>query len=404
MAENGILAGIKVLDVGSFVFGPAAATVMSDFGADVIKIEPPATGDPYRYLAQMPPLPACDENYCWLLTARNKRSVALDLKQAEAREILLDLAHQADVFLTNYPVPVLRSLRISYEDVAGANDQLIYAHATGYGHTGPESDKPGYDATAWWARSGLQDVVRPRDGEPGFSAPGMGDHPGAMSMFGAIMLALYRRERTGRGGQVSSSLLANGAWSNSIYMQAMLCGSEPFRNVDAEQPANAVVNQYRTKDGRYLLLAMVQEDKLWAPFCRAIERPDLAEDARFATKPDRRAHAVELSAILRPLFASHDFVEWRKRLDEQGITFAHVARLEELPDDPQFHAAGIFAEMPDGNGGTQRTITSPIEVKGETKVTPRRPPEIGEHTDDILRALGYESARIDTLRASGAIR
>ena len=404
MASTGILAGVKVLDVGSFVFGPAAATVMSDFGADVIKVEPPTTGDPYRYLAQMPPLPTCDENYCWLLTARNKRSVALDLKQDEGREILLELAGEADVFLTNYPVPVLRSLRLSYEDVATANERLIYAHATGFGHSGPESDKPGYDATAWWARSGLQDVVRPRDGEPGISAPGMGDHPGAMSMFGAIMMALYRRERTGRGSHVSSSLLANGAWSNSIYMQAMLCGSEPFVHVDTEQPANAVVNQYRTRDGRYLLLAMVQEDKLWPPFCRAIERPELAEDERFASKPDRRAHAVELSAILRPLFASRDFAEWRKRLDEHGITFAHVVRLDELPHDPQLEAAGVFAEMSDGNGGSQRTITSPIEVHGEAKVTPRRPPEIGEHTDEVLRALGYEAARIDALRASGAIR
>jgi len=404
MSKDGILAGIKVLDVGSFVFGPAAATVMSDFGADVIKVEPTTSGDPYRYLGQMPPLPGCDENYCWLLTSRNKRSVALDLKQSEGREILIDLVRGADVFLTNYPARVLRSIRLRYEDLSALNQRLVYAHATGFGDDGPECEKPGYDATAWWARSGLQDVVRPREGEPGLSAPGMGDHPGAMSMFGAVMLALYRRERTGRGGRVSSSLLANGAWSNAIYLQAMLCGAEPFVHVDPERPANAVVNQYRTKDGRHLLLAMVQEDKLWPALCRAIERPDLARDARFAAKPDRRAHAGELAAILRPIFESLVFAEWRERLDAHEITFAHVARLDELPGDPQLWAAGILVEHPDGRGGTRRTVSSPIEVEGESKVTPRAAPEIGQHTEEVLRKLGYDAPRIDALRASGAIR
>ncbi len=241
-----ILEGIRVLDVGSFVFGPAAATVMADFGADVVKIEPPQTGDPYRYLHQMPPLPKCEEDYCWLLTGRGKRSVALDLKDAEAREILLRLVREADVFVTNYPVRVLAALRLAWRDLEPLNPRLVYAHATGFGEEGPEAEKPGYDATAWWARSGLQDAVRPRGGLPALSVPAMGDHPSAMALFGAIMLALYQRERTGRGCKVHSSLLANGAWSNSIYLQAMLCGAESYRRVDCREPDNALVNQYET--------------------------------------------------------------------------------------------------------------------------------------------------------------
>ena len=287
-----ILEGVRVLDVGSFVFGPAAATVMADFGADVVKVEPPETGDPYRYLHQMPPLPKCEEDYCWLLTGRGKRSVALDLKDAEAREILLRLVREADVFVTNYPVRVLDGLRLAWRDLEPLNPRLVYAHATGFGEEGPEAEKPGYDATAWWARSGLQDAVRPRGGMPALSVPGMGDHPSAMALFGAIMLALYQRERTGRGGKVRSSLLANGAWSNGIYLQAMLCGAESFRHVDCREPDNALVNQYETGDGEWMLLALVQEDKLWPGLCRALERPDLLADPRFAI-PRRSPRARE---------------------------------------------------------------------------------------------------------------
>jgi crotonobetainyl-CoA:carnitine CoA-transferase CaiB-like acyl-CoA transferase len=396
--------GIRVLDVGSFVFGPAAATVMADFGADVVKIEPPATGDPYRYLHQMPPLPAHEEDYCWLLTSRGKRSVALDLKDPEARELLLRLVDDADVFVTNYPVRVLESLALRWDDLRERNPRLVYAHATGFGPEGPEAHKPGYDATAWWARTGLQDLVRPAGGVPAISVPGMGDHPSAMSLFGAIMMGLYRRERTGAGGVVRSSLLANGCWSNSIYLQAMLCGAEPYGHVDVTRPGNAVVNQYETRDGRWLLLALVQEDKLWPRLCAAVERPDLVDDARFSAKPERRRNAQALYDILAPIFADRDFEEWRKRLDDQQITFGHVATTEEFAHDPQVLAAGIQVTTEGAHGDPVRTITSPIEVDGSPKVAPRRAPSLGEHTDEVLGALGVPAAQLAALRERGAIR
>jgi len=401
MDEVRVLEGTRVLDVGSFVFGPAAATVMSDFGAEVIKVEPPGIGDPYRYLSQMPPLPECDQDYCWMLDSRNKKSVALDLKDREAHEILVSLVRSCDVFLTNYPQRVLEGLRLRFEDLSEENPRLVYAHATGFGARGAEAGKPGYDATAWWARSGLQDIVRPAGSDPGLSAPGMGDHPSAMALFGAIMLALYQRERSGRGSKVSSSLLANGAWANAIYIQAMLCGARGFEHVSHHAPANAVVNQYATRDGRWILLALVQEDKLWPGLCAALERPDLAEDARFRTKPERRTHAHELCAILEQDFASRDFAEWRKRLDAHDITFGHAACLEELPDDPQMQANDVFVQM---ESGGSRVVTSPIEMQGQAKVTPRPAPGIGEHTHEILASLGYDDARIQALRERGAIR
>ena len=399
-----ILDGIRVLDVGSFVFGPAAATVMADFGADVVKIEPPQTGDPYRYLHQMPPLPHCDEDYCWLLTGRGKRSVALDLKDAEAREALLRLVRDADVFVTNYPLRVLADLRLGWSDLEPINSRLVFAHATGFGEEGPEADKPGYDATAWWARSGLQDAVRPRGAPPGISVPGMGDHPSAMALFGAIMLALYQRERTGRGCKVGSSLLANGIWSNGIYTQAALCGADPFRHVDCRTPDNALANLYETSDGAWIVLVMVQEDKLWPGFCRALARPELVTDPRFATRAERRAHAVELYAIVAPIFASHDYAHWRKALDEQGITFTHVAQLESLVHDVQIEAAGILRDGSDSRGRAVRTVANPIAVEGSARVETRPAPSIGQHTDEVLAELGYDDARRAALRSRGAIR
>jgi crotonobetainyl-CoA:carnitine CoA-transferase CaiB-like acyl-CoA transferase len=399
-----ILEGLRVLDVGSFVFGPAAATVMADFGADVVKVEPPQTGDPYRYLHQMPPLPTCEEDYCWLLTGRGKRSVALDLKDAEAREILLRLVRGADVFVTNYPVRVLEALHLAWRDLEPLNRRLVYAHATGFGEEGPEAEKPGYDATAWWARSGLQDAVRPRGGLPALSVPGMGDHPSAMALFGAIMLALYQRERTGRGSKVRSSLLANGIWSNGIYVQAMLCGAEGYRHVDCHEPDNALVNQYATSDGEWILLALVQEDKLWPGLCRALERTDLLADPRFGTRAERRARARELYAIVAPILASHDYAHWRKALDEQSVTFTHVARLEGLVHDPQLEAAGVLRDGRDSRGRAVRSIANPIAVEGSAPVETRPAPAIGQHTDEVLAGLGYDDAARASLRSRGAIR
>jgi len=377
---------------------------MADFGADVIKIEPPKTGDPYRYLHQMPPLPKCDEDYCWLLTGRGKRSVALDLKDPEARAILLRLVRESDVFVTNYPVRALAGLALAWRDLEPVNPRLIYAHATGFGEAGPEAEKPGYDATAWWARSGLQDAVRPRGGVPALSVPAMGDHPSAMALFGAIMLALYQRERSGRGGKVHSSLLANGAWSNSIYLQAMLCGAESYQGVDCREPDNALVNQYETRDGEWLLLAMVQEDKLWPGLCRALEREELTLDARFATRADRRARAKELYSLIAPVIASRDYAHWRKALDEQGVTFTHMAKLDALGDDPQLEAAGILRSARDSRGRAVRSVASPIGFEGAARVETRPAPAIGEHTDEVLAGIGIDETARAALRARGAIR
>ncbi len=400
-----VLEGIRVLDIGTFVFGPAAATVLSDFGAEVIKVENPRGGDPYRHLVKLPPMPACEQNYCWILDGRNKRSLALDLKQPDGRKVLLDLVRVSDVFVTNHHPSVLADLGLRFEDLAPLNERLVYAHAAGYGTEGDEAEKPGFDMTAWWARSGLMDAVRgPGDSAPALSTAGMGDHPSAMSLFGAIMLALYRRERTGRGGLASTSLMANGAWSNSCLLQGMLCGSEPFRPIDYQTPPNALVNQYATGDGRWLILVLVQEARDWEPLCRAIGRPELVADPRFAEQAARRKYAPELAGILRSVFETRSLDEWRRILDAHDVTFGIVARLEDLPSDPALEANGVIVPIADPRANGTRTISSPIELSDEEKVPASLAPELGEHSDEVLGSLlGYSAEQIERLRNAGIV-
>ena len=401
--SRAFLSGVKVLDVGTFVFGPAAATVMSDFGADVIKVEPPGFGDPYRYLSQMPPLPACDENYCWTLTSRNKKSVALDLKNDEARNVLLELVGESDVFVTNFPPAVLKRLRLTYEDLKPVNPRLVYAYATGYGERGAEAGKPGYDATAWWARSGLMDAVRQADVDPGLSMPAMGDNPSAMTLFGATMMALFERERSGCGSKVTSSLVANGVWANAVFIQAVLCDSEPFQRITRKQTPNALVNMYQCKDERWMFIVMIREDKDWERFAECIGRSDLISDERFSDKPRRAANAAALIEVLDDVFASKEYEDWRRVLEAAGITFGPITPIPDVPADEQLNANGVFVDVdaPDGTG--PRTVDSPIWVEGYEKAAPKPAPEIGEHTEEVLAALGYDADKIASLRACGAI-
>ncbi|MFN4090960.1 MAG: CaiB/BaiF CoA transferase family protein, partial [Alphaproteobacteria bacterium] len=318
------LSGIRVIDAGSFIAGPAAATVMGDFGAEVIKIEPPE-GDSYRRLGDAPGNPTAKDDYAWIVESRNKQSVALDLKQPAAREVLATLVKGADVFLTNMPLNVRTRLGIRWEDIGPLNDRLIYASLSAYGETGEEASKTGFDSTAWWARSGLMDNVRSApDAPPARSLPGMGDHATAMSLFGAIMLALYRRERTGKGGLVSTSLMANGVWSNAFLAQARLCGAPFRRRPRREEALNALNNLYEAADGRWFMLAMVSEERQWPGLVRALGRPELEHDPRFATKPARIENARTLVAEFDRIFAARDYAWWRARMDENGVTFGSI--------------------------------------------------------------------------------
>jgi crotonobetainyl-CoA:carnitine CoA-transferase CaiB-like acyl-CoA transferase len=396
----GIFAGLKVIDCASFIAAPAAATVLSDFGADVIKIEPPG-GDPYRQLVTMPGYPRSEHNYAWMLESRNKRSIVIDLTTDEGRDVVRRLAARADVFITNYPPAVRRKLGLTYDEIGPLSDRLIYASFTGYGESGPEADKPGFDSNAWWARSGLMDIIRTEGAaEPARSVPGMGDHPSAMAFFGAIVTALYRREKTGRGGQVGTSLIANGVWSNGIFAQAALLGLKVEPRLPRAHALNAVTNHYRTKDGRWLILSLLSEERQWPDLTRALGRPELAEDPLFATQRSRRANARALVALFDEVFATRDLAEWRRALDAAGLIFGVVASIDDIPGDEQMRAAGVVVPM--AVEGFQ-TIGSPLWLDGERKVTPAMAPALGEHTDEILREAGLDDKAVKRLRKSGAV-
>ncbi len=402
MSQPPILQGIKVVELATFVLAPAAGTVLADFGAEVLHVENPQMGDPYRYLHLMKPLPECDDAYCWTLTGRSKRSLALDLKQEAGRKILHQLVEEADVFITNFHPSVLAALGARYEDLAALNSRLVYAHATGYGDCGDEVEKPGYDATAWWARSGLMDAVRAQGSDHGLATAGMGDNPSAMSLFAAIMLALYRREQTGEGSQVKTSLIANGAWSNSIMLQAVMSGAEPFEPPKRTDTPNALVNPYTCSDCESFYLAMIGEAIEWGPLTEAIGRPELCSDPRFVDVDARRAHSVELIRILDEVFSRQPLEHWRRVLDEHKVTFGIISRTEDVPQDQQLIDNGIFREI-EGRGGLH-TVDSPIAIDGVAKRPPSPAPALGEHSVEVLAELGLSQEAIDDLRTAGVIR
>lgn len=402
-AETSILSGIKVLDISSFIFGPGASMIMSDFGADVIKIESPGLGDPFRHVHKAPPFMPSDFAYLWQQDNRNKRSVALDMKNPEGYEILLQLVRKSDVLITNFPPNVLERLKISYEDLKPHNEKLIFGQITGYGEKGPDANKPGFDATAYWARTGLMDIVRTAEAEPTISGPGMGDHPSAMTMYAGIITALYKRERTGQGSKVSSSLMANGLWAASSALSALLAGTPSAPRTSIKSPRNALLNHYQTRDDRWVLMIVMMEDKNWPAFAMAIGRDDLLTDERFAARKARLANAKELAAVIAETLRSQDYAYWEPRLMEHKVTFSVVQTLEEVVDDPQALLNDMFVQVDGHKFGKGKAVNSPFWVSGSQKVTAKVGPELGANGPDILRELGYDEGAVSRMISGGVI-
>jgi formyl-CoA transferase len=401
---SNIFSGLKVVDVASFIAGPAATTILSDFGADVIKVEPPGTGDPYRYFYATPPNPVCERNYAWQLTNRNKRSIALDLKAPAAKDVLARLVRWADVLVTNYPPKVKTALGLDYEALAALNPRLVYADITGYGPAGPEADKPGFDITAYWARTGLMEVTHDEGSPPTLPIPGIGDHATASTLYSAIVTGLYRREKTGLGSHVSTSLIAEGAWAAAAWIEGGLNGAKFFDQHNRKTPPNALLNPYRTADGRWLLLVAAQQ-KDWPGFAKAMGLAALLEDPRFAEGKARVRNGAALVEILDPIFASQPLAHWKKLLDDARVIYGVVQVAHEIVNDPQMHLNKIIVPVADPAAtGATHTVNSPVQVAGVDKVVPGRAPDLGQHSVDVLKALAYSPEDIARLRASGAVQ
>lgn len=394
-----LLHGLRVIDAGSWIAAPAAATVMSDFGAEVIKLEP-LEGDPLRHLSGAPGTPESEHDYFWALDGRNKRSLALDLKADDARAVIDALVASADVLVTNYRPAIAERLGLDWPRLKALNPRLIYAHVTGYGDAGPEADKPGYDTTAWWSRSGLADHVRNPGVRPAMSAPGMGDHATAMSLFGGIMAALWARERSGRGRRVTTSLFANGLWSNGMMASMVLCGAEPVPRDPDAAIANALAVQYETRDGRWLQLTLLNEEREWPRLLGVLGAPELGEDVRFADREGRREHAGALYDALAAHFRELDGDRARDLLSEAGVPAAMLTTLADLPNDAQALAADVLTPVAEPRPGWSHTINSPLWIEDAPKRAPSYAAAVGADTEALLTELGFDAA---ALRERGAI-
>ena len=399
MMDENIFSGLKVVDLASFIAGPSAAVILSDFGADVIKVEPP-TGDLWRHGHQIPPQPQAQDPYPWHLANRNKRGMALDLKSPDARKVLEQLVRWADVLIVNTPHPARKRLKLEYDDVVQWNPRLIYADVTGFGQKGPDADLPGFDITSYWARSGLLSMTRDAGLPPTWPVAGSGDNATAMGLYSAIVTALYRRERTGEGSCVTTSLLAQGVWSASVSIQAALCEAKFYEPHDRKNPANAALNVYKAADGIWFVL-IVTSEKI-AAVAEAIGRPDLLTDPRFSPA-NLKTNMPQLTAILDDVFGAQPMSHWYDVFNGVHVTFGAVRGPQDVIDDPQLRANEIVVPLDGAGGKLTSTISSPIQMQGVAKVRAKRAPEIGEHNEEILVQLGFDASAIEGLRASGAI-
>jgi crotonobetainyl-CoA:carnitine CoA-transferase CaiB-like acyl-CoA transferase len=402
----GPLEGIKVIEVSSWMFVPSAGAVLVDWGADVIKVEPPDTGDPQRGLVTSGLLPGGDGvNFMMEQPNHGKRSVAIDISHPDGREALLRLVESADVFLTNYMPAVRRKLRIDIEDIRERNPNIIIARGTGQGPKGPDAEKGGYDGASFWARGGVASVMPDRDGWPmGQPAPAFGDVMAGLSTAGAIGAALFKRERTGEPSIVDVSLLATAMWQICpLVVASKLFGfSKLPHGGDRKKTPNPLVGVYRTADDRFISLILLQGDRFWADLVKRLGRPELADDERFVDEAARREHTAECVTLLDEAFGSQPLSHWKEVLDDFTGVWTPFQTLDELYEDPQVTANGYLPTMTAANGQDVQLVASPAQFD-ETPVQMTRCPEHGEHTELALVEAGYDWDEVAALKDAGAI-
>jgi crotonobetainyl-CoA:carnitine CoA-transferase CaiB-like acyl-CoA transferase len=395
------MAGVRVVELGFWVAGPSAAGLLADWGADVIKIEPP-NGDPYRglFLGLM----GVDRpvNPPFELDNRGKRSVVLNLDTPEGRALALELIDRADVFLTNLRPAVLDRIGFTYDALSSRNPRLIYCGITGYGDAGPERDRPAYDVGAFWSRAGIAAALTPPGADPPYQRGAFGDHVAGITAAGGIAAALFERTRTGRGQRVGTSLLRLGVFVLGWDTNTTLRLGAPARPISRAAPPNPLISCYQDRDGRWFWLLGLQADRHWPDLVRAIDRPAWRDDPRFRDVRVRREHSAALVAELDVIFASRPLAEWSEIFDREGMWWAPVQTTEEVVEDPQAIAAGAFVDVPLPDGTSARMVASPVDFAGAD--APRSTaPELGQHTEEVLLELGRDWAAIADLKERGAI-
>jgi len=398
---TGPMQGLKVVEMGVWVAGPSCAAILADWGADVVKIEPP-TGDPFRGLfasALGAPIPV---NPPFEIDNRGKRSVCLNLENAEGRALGLQLLDQADVFVSNMRPRVLDQFGYSYDELKKTNPRLIYCQVTGHGPDNPDRDRAAYDVGAFWSRAGVGASLT-AEGQPlPQQRGGMGDHMTGLSGVAAISAALYHRERTGEGQRVAVSLVRTGVymmgWDYALELRLGV-QTKPYDRFHAPNP---IINCFQTKDGRWIWLLLLQGDRHWPDLLRALCREDLATDERWSNIVKRRDNAASLVEELDKEFAKRTLDEWAPILDRENVWWAPVNTITQALQDPVVQEAGVIKQV-DGPDGAVPIVNSPVDFYG----TPGGPgglaPELGQHTEEVLLELGYDWDRIIALKEAGAI-
>lgn len=392
-----MLQNLRVIDAASFVAGPAAATVMGDFGANIIKVEPPA-GDSYRGLASR-----YRTNYNWMLTSRNKRSLVLDITQTEGQDALHTLIETADVLIVNFNADQLKKYRLEFDDLKKRNPRLIFAHITGYGTRGPEANRRAYDVAAWWARSGMIDLMKPKGGMPPNGVGGVGDHASAMSLLSVIMMALYQREKTGEGAYVATSLAANGIWSNGMPIQGAIAGFDLSAILAEKGYRSPFVVSYKTRDERYIILVGPNPQREWPRLCQALNREDWLSDERFSSMKGIMDLRDEVRQMMADEFAKRPLNELVAALSNADVTYSVVEKLSDVLQDAQLIENEVLIRTQSDNPDYQWTVNSPIEIGGVKKIPATDAPGIGEHSREILLEAGFSSEDIEKLSSLGIL-
>jgi crotonobetainyl-CoA:carnitine CoA-transferase CaiB-like acyl-CoA transferase len=398
----GPLEGIRVVELGVWIAGPAAGLILADWGADVVKIEPPGTGDPARTFSRMlgGDLPF---NPPFEMDNRSKRSVAIDLTRPAGHALAVELALRADVFVSNVRPGALARLGLDPVALLSVHPRLVYALLTGYGMEGPDADRAAYDIAAFWARSGVAGLLTQPGGQPPFQRGGMGDHGAGLSATAGICAALFARERTGRGQLVATSLLRQGLYTISFDLATALRFGVSLAVGNRTNMGNPTINCYRDRDERWFWIVGLEGDRHWPPLARAVGHPEWLDDPRFASLAARAQNATTLIAELDAIFATRTRDEWgRIFAAEEEFWWAPVQSVDEVLADPQVAACGGLVHVPDG-GSTTTFPATPVDFSG-TPWAPRwMAPALGQHTDEVLAELGKGTAAIAALRRDGIV-